>query len=159
MRHDGPGQYHLSGRNDGWTHTLHFRPGSPKLQMPAGLEFEIDVRWESPGCMRLKIDANTEQSLLVNLTFWVRTGVKISEAKRQLAMAAGKVTMLNGGGPLVLSSEQTKARIVINGLSKAAHRYPVQPAQPIPSAMKEHCSGFSLGLRFPVRLELTLEFE
>jgi hypothetical protein len=159
LRQAAPGKYHLAGRNNGWTHTLHFRPGSPTLQMPAGLESEILVQWDSARSMRLKIAADTAQSLVANLTFWIRTSAEVSESNRQMPMAAGKVTMLDGGGPLVLSSGRTKARIVIGGLPKAAHRYPVQPAQPIPSAMKEHCAGFSLGLRFPVHLELTVDFE
>ncbi len=149
----GKGNYQLAGHLDGWTHTLQFRPGSPKVHMHWNWDFRCDVKWQGHE-IGLKMHSQTGESLAAALNFWVRPNIWIEEGDQKQQAVAGKAITLRGGLPLVLRDEKHQVRI--EGLPLAQHRMSILPASPIPSSNPRNCARLSLGLRFPVEMELRL---
>ncbi len=157
----GEGNYQLRGHIDGWTHTLHFRPQRPQIEMPWNWDFSSDIAWREDE-INLKLCSDSDESLVAALNIWVRPGIWVEEgAQTQQAVAgqavAGQAVTLRGGTCLVLRDE--KHEVQIEGLPLAKHQMPIVPAPSIPSPMAQSCTRLSLGLRFPVEMNLRLRLK
>ena len=150
----GDGRARLAGQADGWTHTLHFRPGSPACPMRWDWRHEIAVDWKGDS-LGLEIDTVSGTALAAEFRLWVRSGAIWSEGDAEAApVQAGETVALKGGLPLRLSAGG--ATITISGLPVSAHRMHIAHPQPISSATPRTCGCLALGLHFPVRLKLSL---
>jgi len=150
------GIYKLAGESRGWTHTLHFRPGSPPLEMRWDVKHSEDMQWqERTITLHLQCSA-TDYALIASLNLWVRPDIHVlEEGGSGKLIKAGKTIHLSGGGPLTLVGKQgTKLRLT--GLPKSQHTMRIVPAEPIPSRKGSECGLLCLGLRMPV--DLTLQF-
>jgi hypothetical protein len=155
----GGGRYRLNGSVAGWTHTLHFRPSAPQIEMSWRWNHAIEVLWHtgpSANQIELELQSDTPQSLAATLWLWIREGVTVEEAGlKARPILAGETVALQGGAPIVLRSS-THA-VEIHGLPKSAHRMDIRHTSPIPSVQIQSCGGLSLGLSFPVALRLRLD--
>jgi len=156
LRSQGEGNYQLQGHIDGWTHTLHFRPGRPQIEMPWNWDFSMNIAWREDE-IDLKLCSDSSESLVAALNIWVRPGIWIDEGTQTHQAVAGEAVTLRGGTNLVLRDEEHEVRI--EGLSLAEHQMPIVPAPPIPSDMARSCTRLSLGLRFPVEMNLRLRLK
>lgn len=155
VQQDGPGAWALSGRADGWMHTLHFRPGWPQIRMLWDLEHSIQVHCLTQD-VAIQLACDTPHALIASLNLWFRPGVEIVEGKTAELLRAGDTVRLRGAETLLIRSHSSELRIT--GLPPAAHKMQLLPRQPIPSVMRETCGVLCLGLRLPVRLQLYLQF-
>lgn len=151
------GQYHLAAYQAGWVHPLHFSPGRP----------EVFVNWDwrsditavrAADSLRLHLRSTTPHSLIASLLIWVRPGVCLeAEGRPAQSLKAGEIVQLSGSAPLTLRSASGHA-ITLSGLPAAEHRHPVLFQPGIPSPIAQNCAALHLGLRFPVDLELSFDF-
>jgi hypothetical protein len=89
------------------------------------------------------------------LNFWFRTGVSIREGSREWTLdKPGTFHDLDGGQPVEIRSGDSL--ITILGLPPCQHKAHFGAAGGIPGALQSHCAALSLGLRFPVDLNLTI---
>ena len=146
------GSYRLSGHMPGWEHCLHFRPGSPTVQMPWNWHHDIRVQWLGDE-LTLHLHCDATEILLSALHLWVRPGVWLKDANSRRLLSAGQIIELDGGNDVSLSSDHSTLRIT--GLPAAQHRVALSPQPAIPCAMEKTCACLSLGLRLPVDLTLT----
>ena len=141
----------------GWTHTLHFRPGSPPLEMPSNVKHVEDVCWKDRSVLvHLQCDA-PNYSLIASLNLWIRSGIELIEdgaATRKIN--AGETINLKGG-PLTLVSAGGN-RLRLSGLPPSQHHMRIVPAEPIPSSKPRECGLLCLGLRMPVDLQLEFTY-
>jgi hypothetical protein len=155
LERTGPGRYRLAGREAGWDHTLHFRPGMPHVRMAWDWWHEIEVEY-GPGRLRVHLRSNTEHSLAAELRLWIRPGVEVHSAHDgSRVIAAGRREALHGDETLELRSPSRRLRV--SGLPRCAHQMPVIGPEMIPSATRTQCGVLAVGLRFPV--DVTLLFE
>ncbi len=146
-----PGRYRLHGEIPGWTHTLHFRPGSPQVKMPWHWKYEAEIGiGEDEVAVRLR--SSSPISLIASLIFWIRPGVEVFEAGEPLGkLKAGDRLALKGGNDVRLALGEEY--LDIRGLPAAGHRRFVMHAPSIPSGMATECGAVYLGVRFPVDLD------
>jgi hypothetical protein len=151
---DEAGRASLSGHDDGWTHTLHFRPGSPACPMDWNWDYRMAVTWRGD-CLDIDIHSESEVSLAAEWVLWVRPGATWSEADEppQPVMAGGQHP-LQGGKPLRIASGCDA--VTIDGLPPSKHVMHIQHRQPIPSRIPETCGRLSVGLTFPLKLHLSI---
>ncbi|MDR1284442.1 MAG: hypothetical protein LBK99_27065 [Opitutaceae bacterium] len=169
LRKLATGHYELAADQRGWEHTLHFRPGSPRIPVTWDWKTDITLREQNAtaattttaasaaNVFELRIRSTTPVSLLASLNWWLRPGITYCEgndAPRRLE--ARERHALKGGRPLVLADEISGARITIEGLPSACHSVPVFHEPSIPSALPTQCAALHLGLLFPVDIALTL---
>ncbi len=144
----------LTGHVDGWTHTLHFRPGSPACPMIWNWDHAVAVDWKTDS-VGIEIDTASSTSLAAEFRLWVRPGATWAEGDASpLPIQAGSTIALKGAQPLYLRA--AGATITVLGLPVSAHRMHITHAQPIPSSMPRTCGCLALGMVFPVRLKLSL---
>jgi len=149
--------------DDGWVldetsrstiHTLNFRPGSPRIEIPWGLKTRARVSWEEEN-LSVGLKSRSDSSLASCLNFWFRTGVSIREGSREWTLdKPGTFHDLDGGQPVEIRSGDSL--ITILGLPPCQHKAHFGAAGGIPGALQSHCAALSLGLRFPVDLNLTI---
>jgi len=149
--------------NDGWVldetsrstiHTLNFRPGSPRIEIPWGLKTRARVSWEEEN-LSVGLKSRSDSSLASCVNFWFRTGVSIREGSREWTLdKLGTFHDLDGGQPVEIRSGDSL--ITILGLPPCQHKAHFGAAGGIPGALQSHCAALSLGLRFPVDLDLTI---
>jgi hypothetical protein len=153
----GEGSYRLAGEDPGWTHTLHFRPGSPPLEMRNDQEHVASVNWLG-NTLSLDLRCTAPHALVASLNLWIRPGVELIEGEGETPrkLCAGDIVALRGGAAVVIRSEQYSIRLL--GLPAAQHHRRILPGQPIPSGMGRDCAVLCLGLRPPVELSLSFVF-
>lgn len=153
LRRVTAGSYELQADQPGWRHTLHFQSGSPRL--PVRWDWKSRLRVEVvPQSMTLALESVAPYSLAASLLWRIRPGVTLHEAGRTpRLLAAGDWVALAGGAPFRLEAADGSV-VVIAGAPVAAHAMPVLHAQAIPSASPVTCATLSLGLCFPVSLNL-----
>ena len=149
--------------DDGWAldetsrgtiHTLHFRPGSPRIEIPWGLKTQARVSWEEE-TVSVGLKSRSDSSLASCLNFWFRTGVSVREGSREWTLdKPGAFHDLDGGQPVEIRSGA--ALVTILGLPPCQHKAHFGAAGGIPGALHSHCASLSLGLRFPVDLNLAI---
>jgi hypothetical protein len=150
-----PGHYRLGGLAPGWTHTLHFRPGRPKLQMVWNWRHDLDVK-VSGKVIDLQIKSASESSLIVDLIFWFRPGVEVREGDGAgEILTAGEKIALRGNAPVVVKTD--RASLKITGLPPSEHNRFIGNGPSIPSGIATQCGALFLGMRFPVDLALRIE--
>ncbi len=149
-----PGDYRLRGDIPGWTHTLHFRPGSPQIQMPWHWKYEAEVAiGDDEAAVRLR--SSSAISLIASLIFWIRPGVEVIEDGETLGvLKAGDRLALEGGSDLHLALGDE--HLDIRGLPVGNHRRLIQHTPSIPSEIATECGAVYLGLRFPVDLDFSI---
>lgn len=148
----GSSCYALEAEMPGWTHTLHFRPGHPALEIPWCWSSQVEVGWHDDE-IELNLASTTPECLLARLHLWVRPQVVVEEPTGAIIQPqAGETLELTGGGPVVLRAGSSA--VELHGFPAAAHRMPVTNPSPIPSAMAQTCADLTLGLRFPIQLSL-----
>ena len=138
----------------GWTGILHFRPGSPQVDMRWDWENHIEVSWGNDA-VDLQLHSDSPESLAATLTFWLRPGVTVTEGETRQQIEAGQTTMLRGGLPLTIASATHS--IEIQGLPPAAHRWNTQRTQAIPTTIPRTCGAIGLGMVFPIDLRLQMK--
>jgi len=149
-----PGCYELQGFMPGWIHTLHFRPGRASLQIDWNWSHKIVVTPEAKE-IGIRLDSNSDVSLIASFRFYIRPGVTVQEQGLPLRqIIAGETISLGGGRPLILKSASHSMEI--HGLPPASHQAPIQHKQPIPSRIPRICGCLSLGLLFPVTLDFRI---
>jgi hypothetical protein len=138
----------LSHDEPGWTHHVHFRPGTPTILMPHRSSHVIDVRIAADE-IALDLDCRSPDVLCASLNLFIRPGASIDG----LGVAQpGDRHLWVEGQPLVL--RQGEHRITIVGLPPAdLHQAFLRPAK-IPGQTEEACACVSVGLRLPIRLSL-----
>jgi hypothetical protein len=132
-------------------HTLHFRPGSPQIEMPWNWTHDAQVLWRRDE-IELELQSDTPQSLAATLWLWVRAGITMEQTGAVRCILPNEIIELQGGAPVVLRSET--CAVEIHGLPQSAHRMNIRHESPIPSARARYCGGLCLGLKFPVALQL-----
>jgi len=149
------GHYRLGGRVAGWTHTLHFRPGRPQIQMEWNWQHEIEIEI-SERHIDLRIQSKADSALIADLIFWFRPGVEVIEGDQSGGiLVAGKKIALEGGASVVVKTDE--AALKITGLPPSEHHRFIGHASSIPSGITTQCGALFLGLRFPVDLSLRIE--
>ena len=153
LRQVAAGCYELEANQSGWEHTLHFQPGSPLL--PVRWDWKSHLRVEiASQTIALALESISPYSLAASLVWRIRPGVTLHEAGRApRLLAAGDSIGLAGGAPLRLEAADGST-VVIEGTPVAAHAMPVIHAPAIPSSSPLTCATLSLGLCFPVSLNL-----
>jgi hypothetical protein len=150
-----PGHYRLGGLAPGWIHTLHFRPGRPKMLMEWNWRHAIDIKI-SEKVIDLQIKSASEHSLIVDLIFWFRPGVEVAEGERPAeTLTAGKKIALAGNAPVIIKTD--RASLKITGLPPSEHNRFIGNGPSIPSGIASQCGALFLGMRFPVDLVLKIE--
>jgi hypothetical protein len=154
IRQVSPGAYILGGYIPGWTHTLHFRPGEPTIEIPWGWKFEAEIQLTETD-VAIRIRSTSEAALFASLVFWIRPGAHLVEGDRDFGeLKAGDHIPLSGAAPLRIACG--KDVVEIEGLPAAAHRRFIFFPSSIPSAINSDCSALHLGLRFPVDISIKL---
>lgn len=157
LRRLGPGRYRLEAEQRGWEHTLNFAPGWPRLPIRWDWSTGIDAVTSDKGLI-LSLTSHAAISLAASLRWHVRPGVTLDQAgETSRVLSAGERVDLKGGSPVTLTAADGSA-VVIDGLPWAAHRLPVDHPSAISSVIASHCATLSLGLLFPVSLELRIRF-
>ncbi len=147
----------LDETSRGMIHTLHFRPGSPRIEIPWGFKTRAQVTWAGNN-LSIHLESSSSSSLGASLNFWFRTGVRIREGSREWTLKEpGIFHDLDGGQPVEIQSES--AKIAILGLPPSIHKAHFGAAGGIPGAIKSTCASLSLGFRFPVNLQLAIELQ
>ncbi len=148
------GSYTLTAFGKGWTHPLHFRPGSPMVDFDWNWSSDIlvDIKQDE---IDLEITSDAPDSLRAQLWLWVRPGIQLIEDNdTPIELTAGAQINLNGGKNLTLRSKNHN--ITITDLPKSAHQCVMLPVESIPSQVTHDCAGIALGLLFPVTLKLRI---
>lgn len=155
LRRVGTGRYELAADQPGWEHILHFSPGSPRVAMRWEWRTQIEATIGA-SAVSLALTSTTPKSLIAALNWRVRAGVRLYQGSgAPRVLAAGDELTLEGGAVVRLEAPDGSS-VTITGLPPAAHHVPVMHPSGIPSAMTRTCATLSLGLRFPVSLELKL---
>ncbi len=145
------GRYRLSGHMPSWSHPLHFRPDSPVVEMPLNWRHDIDVTCDDD-TVKLHIRSETPEALYGALKIWVRAGVTIETRSNAAAILdAGENIDMAGGDVVTLRS--ANHRLDIEGLPAAQHHVLLRTPESIPS-VRAACGCLTLGLRFPVNIQL-----
>lgn len=154
LRQIAPGTWELRGHEDGWWHTLHFRPGSPRTRMAWELDHAIRVVW-SGDRIEVAVEASSPGALVASLRLWVRAGATFHDGVRESrVLQAGERIALDGGEWTLRDDGGHGLRIV--GLPPASHAMSIDPEPAIPTAIPRTCACLSLGLRMPVRTRFTI---
>lgn len=142
-------EYVLKGDRDGWEHTLHFRPDSPKVHVPWNLRHQIHVKWITDR-IEISFDVQSERSLMASLRIFVAAGCQLGTAssEAECVLSPGQHVALSGNRPIILSLGQHA--IQISGLPASAHRRKIDNPEPIPSQKFANCAILELGLRMPL---------
>lgn len=149
----GKNVYRLGGSVAGWDHVLDFRPGSPKLNMPWDWNHDICVAWQGPE-IGVRLDSRAPHSLAAVLRIWLRPGVTVEEGSVRGHLKAGEELWMKGGGEVVVRGRTHALRI--KGLPVSVHQMGIRHAPAIPSRIESECGCVSVGLRFPVALDLRI---
>ena len=153
---DGPDRYLLAGREAGWDHCLHFRPGSPTVRMPWDLDHEIRLHWNADQ-LHVHLRCDTPKAVAATLIFWVRaTAAVTQEDGKPETIDAGQRVPLRGGSKVALSAGTN--RIELHGLPASEHHTEFLRPATIPTATPEHCGRLTLGLRLPIDLKFSVRF-
>lgn len=148
-----PGSWQLHGREDGWWHTLHFRPGSPRTRIAWDLDHTLRVDW-SGDRIAIAIEATSPGSLAASLRLWVRAGATLQTGSHgDRVLKAGERIALDGGDIALLGED---GGLRITGLPPAAHAMSIDPEPSIPTAISRTCACLSIGLRMPVYIPFTI---
>ncbi|MFA6960149.1 MAG: hypothetical protein WC205_05300 [Opitutaceae bacterium] len=151
------GSYELTADQPGWLHTLHFAPGAPQVPVRWDWRTRIAVRITDSGVV-FSIRSATPKSLAASLHWLVRPGVTLHQAGlAPRVLLAGEGIALAGGAPFRLMADDGST-VSVAGLPNGEHRLPLLHAPGIPSGMAHTCATLSLGLTFPVCLDLELTF-
>lgn len=147
------GEYRLAGEVAGWSHTLHFRPGWPRITMPWGLRHSIAVHWRGDS-LYIRLHGESQGALAASLRLWLAPGVRFREGATSRELLPKESLDIAGGQPVRFEGD--RGAIEIRGLPAAAHQMPVGGEPAIPSALSDQCALLRLGLRMPVALELEM---
>ncbi len=154
LRKTSSGRCELQGAMPGWTHTLHFRPGSPMVPMGWNWSYKIAVTRSSKE-IEVEMKSHSDVSLAASLRLYLRPNLTVREQGDAIhQIGAGETIPLVGGRPVILNSE--KHRLEIHGLPPASHQAPIMHKSPIPSGITRNCGCLSLGLLFPVDLNFRM---
>jgi hypothetical protein len=151
------GCWGLRGHEDGWWHTLHFRPGSPQTHVAWNLDHTIRVDWKRDQ-IGITIQATSPNALAASLRLWVRAGATLRSAN-------GEARVLKAGERLALDGGDLKLRgdngggLRLTGLPTPAHAMWIDSEPSIPTAIPRACACLSLGLRLPVRIPFAIYLE
>jgi len=150
-----PGSWELRGHEEGWWHTLHFRPGSPRTRVAWDLDHAIRVTW-SGDRIDVAIEATSPGALVASLRLWVRSGATLLAGDNaHYVLKAGERIALDGS-EIVLLGEGGGLRIA--GLPPSAHAMSIDPEPSIPTATPRACACLSIGLRMPVTTTFSIHF-
>jgi len=157
MRRNGEGAYELAGESRGWTHTLHFRPGSPPTEMRWDLKHFERIHWKDRSIL-IHLRCTAAYALIASLNLWIRPGIEmIEDGEVPKQINAGEVIHLRGGRPITfVSASGNKLRLA--GLPLGQHRMRILPPEPIPSAKPKECGLLCLGMRLPTDLEFQFTY-
>lgn len=152
-----PDRWLLDETSQGTIHTLQFRPGAPRTEIPWAWKTRAEVAWKSQ-TLSVLLDSHSEHSLAATLNLWVRIGASIREGERQWTLdTPGSFHDLTGNQPVEIFSGND--RITVHGLPPSAHRAHPAPAGGIPGGLQAQAAALCIGLRFPVHLQIDIHHE
>jgi hypothetical protein len=155
LKRNGAGDWELSGVDPGWTHTLHFRPGRPRLAMSSGQTHRIAVLANSRK-VEFDLTCQADHTAIAMLNFYVRPGATFQEGDGGAQRLTDHTKhLLAGGQPIQLRGRRGAIRIT--GLPAAAHSMTIAHGPAIGWAVQSTCARLSIGLRMPVAVRVKME--